>query len=246
MLISYSHRFIYFHVAKTGGLSIREALKGYAGEPERFGRLRRPPRLVEGEPNPLYAMWESLLLHARAAEARRGLSAELFDASYKFAFVRNPWDWQVSMYHFILKEIGHIHHRTVSAMAGFEEYLAWVVRTDKPFARGATKLQTEMLTDESGRLLVDFVGRYETLERDFAAVCDRLGIHAPLPTLNQSPRERDYRPHYTSRARRLVREHFRADIDRFGYEFDGVAADLPPPGPVTHGLTAQIRQRMAP
>lgn len=227
MLISYSHRFIFFHVAKVAGLSIRDALKDYVEEPERFHRMRRPPRMLGDQPNRLYAMWESMLLHAKAREAKRGLPTEVFEGFHKFAFVRNPWDWQVSMYHFILKEPDHIHHRKVREMAGFEEYLDWVARTDKPFARGATKLQKDMLTDEEGRLLVDFVGRYEHLAEDFAGVCRRLGLDAALPQLNQSRQTRDYQAYYTPRTRRLVEEHFREDVELFGYDFAGSA-----PGPV--------------
>jgi hypothetical protein len=219
MLVSYSHRFIFFHVAKVAGLSIREALKDYAEEPERFRGARRPPRLVEGRPNGLYAMWESMLLHAKAREARRGLPREVFGPFHKFAFVRNPWDWQVSMYRFILKEPEHIHHGKVREMASFEAYLEWVARTGKPFARGATKLQSEMLVDEDGRLLVDFVGRYERLDEDFVLVCRRLGLDATLPRLNRSRPDGEYRAYYTPCARRLVEEHFRKDIELFGYDF---------------------------
>jgi hypothetical protein len=221
VLISYSHRFIFFHVAKVAGLSVRDALKDYVAEPERFNRMRRPPRELDGQPNPLYAMWESVLLHAKAGEARRGLPPEVFDGFYKFAFVRNPWDWQVSMYHFILKETDHIHHQRVAGMASFEDYLEWVVRTDKPFARGATKWQKDMLTDEAGQLIVDFVGRYETLAQDFAAICETLGLSASLPRLNESRQNRDYQAYYHARTRSLVEEHFADDIALFGYHFTG-------------------------
>ena len=221
MLISYSHRFIFFHVAKVAGLSVREALKDYAGEPERFNRIRRPPRWLDGRPNQLYALWESMLLHAKAREARRGLPPEVFDGFYKFAFVRNHWDWQVSMYHFILKETEHVHHQRVRKMADFGEYLEWVVRTEKPFARGATKLQKDMLTDEAGRILVDFVGRYENLAEDFEAVCRGLDLSAELPRLNQSRSQGDYQSYYNARTRRLVEEHFQPDIALFGYDFAG-------------------------
>jgi len=170
MLISTSHRFLFFHVAKVAGLSMREALREYASEPEVFNRMRRPPRLAGGQPNRLYAMWESATIHAQARQARQSLPESTFTTFYKFAFVRNPWDWQLSMYHFILKTVDHVRHDEVKAMSGFEEYLEWVIATDNPFAMGATKLQTTMLMDEEGHWLVDYVGRYENLVQDFAEV----------------------------------------------------------------------------
>jgi hypothetical protein len=217
MLISYTHKFIFFHVAKVGGLSIRKALEPYAQLPEKF-RIKRPPKFSRGKPNPLYEMWENTVLHAKSRDAAKELSQEIYNKFYKFAFVRNPWDWQVSMYHFILKETTHIRHELVTSMSGFEEYLEWVISTPNPYSRGATRFQKDMLTDDTGGLMVDFVGRYETLSGDFRQICQKLGINASLPHLNQSS-HRDYRTYYNERTKQLVAEHFREDIELFGYDF---------------------------
>lgn len=219
MLISHSHRFIFFHVAKTAGLSVRAALEPYAEEPERF-KIVRPPRQKGGQPNPFYTIWEALLVHAKAKDARQELPSPLFGGYYKFAFVRNPWDWQVSMYHFILSEPTHIRHATVKSLGCFERYLEWVAETPNPFAKGATKLQKDVITDDADNLLVDFVGRYESLEADFDAICRRLGLSASLPHVNAT-RHRDYRAYYTPASRQLVAEHFAADIEMFDYHFEG-------------------------
>lgn len=219
MLISHSHRFIFFHVAKTAGLSVRNALQPYAEEPTKF-KIKRPPKVKAGEPNPFYTVWEALLVHAKVRDAQQELPAAIFDRYYKFAFVRNPWDWQVSMYHFILNEPTHIKHDLVKSFGSFEQYLEWVVATPSPFAKGATKLQKDVLTDDVGRLLVDFVGRYETLTQDFTQICTVLKIPAQLPHINQT-KHRDYRSYYNERTRQLVAEHFAADIALFGYQFEG-------------------------
>jgi len=200
---------------------MREALREYASEPEVFNRMRRPPRLAGGQPNRLYAMWESATIHAQARQARQSLPESTFTTFYKFAFVRNPWDWQLSMYHFILKTVDHVRHDEVKAMSGFEEYLEWVIATDNPFAMGATKLQTTMLMDEEGHWLVDYVGRYENLVQDFAEVTQYLGINAPLPFINQSRVFSSVRSEYTPYARDLVATHFQADTEVLGYQFDG-------------------------
>lgn len=220
MLISHSHRFIFFHVAKTAGLSVRNALQPYAEEPTSF-KIKRPPKQKAGQPNPFYAVWEALLIHAKASDAQKELPPTVFEDYYKFAFVRNPWDWQVSMYHFILSEPTHVKHALVNALGSFERYLAWVIETPNPYAKGATKLQKEVLTDPDGKLLVDFVGRYETLPQDFAQVCRQLDITAQLPHVNRSAHH-NYRAYYTERTGQLVAEHFAADINLFGYTFDGI------------------------
>ena len=219
MIVSYSHKFIFFHVAKVAGLSIKEALKEYITEPEKF-KIARPPKMLGGKPNPLYEMWESTLLHAKARDAKKELPEEIYNDFYKFAFVRNPWDWQVSYYHFILKQPTHIRYKMVKSMSGFEEYLEWVINTKNPFAKGATKLQKDMIADKEGKIMVDFVGRYETLVKDFESVCKLLNINAFLPHFNSSG-SRDYRLFYNERTKKLVAENFQEDIDLFGYTFEG-------------------------
>ena len=137
--------------------------------------------------------------------------------------MRNPWDWQVSYYHFILKEETHIRHELVKSMEGFEQYLQWVIETKNPFPKGATKLQKELITDSDGKLIIDFIGRYETLQKDFDYVCQRLNIQVSLPYLNQS-KHGDYQGYYNTKTIKLVEEHFQEDIALFGYTFDGYSS----------------------
>ena len=222
MLISHSHRFIFIHVGKTGGMSMREVLKPYAEEPERF-KMRRPPRFNGDRPNPLYTAWETLLLHAKAKDVRKELPAEVFDSYYKFAFVRNPWDLQVSMYHFILRETTASRHAQVKALGSFDAFVEWVAATPDPYPKGITKLQSEMIADDLGKPLMNFLGRYETLAEDYARIGETLNIEARLPHLNQSA-HRDYRTYYDGRTRKLIGEHFQSDIEMFGYTFDGFRA----------------------
>jgi hypothetical protein len=222
MLISHSHQFIFFHVPKVAGLSIADALKDYVKEPEKFKVARPPEKSANGEPNPMYEMWKSLLLHAKARDAQKELSSEVFDKYYKFAFVRNPWDWQISMYHFILQDSTNLLYKKVKPMSGFEEFLDWVINTKtlNIYPKGATKLQKDILTDKEGHLLVDFVGRYETLARDFQSVCQKLNLKTSLPHVHKS-KHKDYRSYYNDETKAIVAEHFKVDIELFGYTFDG-------------------------
>jgi len=176
--------------------------------------------MVSGKPNPLYEMWENTLLHAKAVDVKKELPSEVFDSFFKFAFVRNPWDWQVSMYHFILKESEHVSHDRVRAMKDFEQYLEWVMETPRPFARGATKFQKDMVTDNKGKLLTDFTGRFESLEQDFSHICRTIGITATLPKINATA-HRDYRSYYNDKTRKMVADYFQEDIRLFRYMFDG-------------------------
>lgn len=81
------------------------------------------------------------------------------------------------------------------------------------------RLMSEFICDEEGREIFDFVGRFETLDADFAAVCERLGLSARLPHNNVSA-HRHYSVYYSDAARVAVEEMLGADLERFGYRFE--------------------------
>lgn len=173
MMISHSHRFIFFHVPKTAGMSIRNELLGYTQELERF-KFARPPKMKDNKPNLLYEIWQNLLLHATAKETRKELPEDVFNSYFKFAFVRNPWDNNVSRFHFLKKK----QYKPLENINSFEQYLEWVHVTPKhvPISGGqmhkdtlnCTQLQKDILVDDDDNLLVDFVGKYENLAQDFS------------------------------------------------------------------------------
>jgi hypothetical protein len=200
MLVSTRHRFAFIHVYKVAGTSVRTALRPYA-DGQLLDRIRRwlghPPRYSP---------------HLTAAEARRQLGPEEFDRAFTFAFVRNLWDWQVSLYSFMLHNANHPQHELVNSFSSFVEYLDWRVNED-------LRLQSDFVTDAHGRQLLDFIGRYESLETDFARVCETIGIPAQLPHRNKSQRTDDYRAYYSQTTRALVRDAFAEDIERFNYSF---------------------------
>ncbi|HEY2069764.1 MAG TPA: sulfotransferase family 2 domain-containing protein [Rhizomicrobium sp.] len=72
MIVSSRHRFVFAHVPKTGGISIRAALEPFADKANGIGVHDTLNTLLAARP-----------------ETR---------AYFKFAFVRNPWDRLVSFY----------------------------------------------------------------------------------------------------------------------------------------------------
>ena len=149
--------------------------------------------------------------HASALQIRELLPNGIFSNYFKFSFVRNPWDWQVSLYHFAQQKDTHFQNESIKQMS-FSDYLNWRVTSD-------LKLQKDFLTDESDNLLVDFVGKMESIEKDFQTVCERLDINISLPHKNTSV-HKPYQEYYDKKLKNLVAEHFRPDIEMFGYTFD--------------------------
>lgn len=215
MIISDSHQFIFFHVPKVAGSSIRAALDSYANFSTKWIINRalvklRLRRYLLNLPHYKLRMYKK---HLGASEAKEKLPQSVFSHYFKFAFVRNPWDWQVSLYHYILNTPKQEQHQIVKDLQDFNHYLKWRVEEAK-------KLQSDFLVDAEGNLLVDFVGKYEKLHIDLKAISSRLALpDLDLPHLNASG-HKDYRTYYRPDTVDLVSRHFREDIDRFGYHFD--------------------------
>ena len=219
MIISYSRRFIFIHVYRVAGNSLMEALKPFAHDPERFINVPLLRRLLKRQIELHRELSGRNYGHITAKELKAELPARVFDNFYKFTFVRNPWDLQVSIYHFVLQYTNHPRHEFFKTFGSFEKFLEWRLVNMKD-------LQKEFVVGESGELLVDFVGRYEAIARDFQTVCQRIGIPYLLPHKNSSS-HKDFRQYYTPETRAMVAEAYKEDIDYFGYTFDE-QENLPP------------------
>ena len=77
--------------------------------------------------------------------------------------------------------------------------------------------QAYFLCDKAGKVMVDFVGRYESLGRDWRHVLDKLGVQAELPHRNPSQHQA-WPEVYTPETLRVVNQVYAADFDTFGYE----------------------------
>ena len=77
--------------------------------------------------------------------------------------------------------------------------------------------------DHSSAVGLDFLIRYEDLQKDYTAVCKRIGLPpSTLPSLKSKSRgeRRHYSTYYDDRTRELVAEMYHRHIEHFGYGFD--------------------------
>jgi hypothetical protein len=211
VLISHTHRFIFVHIQKTAGQSLKRALMPYCSQPQRTG-LRR---LLSHLPIPENPRTVAFRAHTTARWARLKISPRVFDSYCRFAVVRNPFDRAVSNYHFLQQSPRHHNHVDVKALS-FDGYLDFLKR--RRWFRDPT--QVARVEGPHGRLLCDPILRFESLDADFAALCRRLGLNGiqELPKRNAS-RHEPYREYYLGAATRskLV-EIFAQDFDAFGYD----------------------------
>jgi len=224
MIISHKHKFIFLKTKKTAGTSIEMALSKFCGPDdiltpvaERYDKRRSPnaqnyavgefPIRLTALPYLLFGWGKKrgFYDHAKARRVRGLIGRKVWNSYFKFSFERNPWERQVSLYHF----------RRSSSLkpASFEEFLA--MRSARINNAGVYAL--------GGDIAVDFLGRYENLEDDFRKVLDILGLDAPtrLPCVNASKRasNRHYRDYYSEQTRNLISRWYRFEIEKLGYVF---------------------------
>jgi len=206
--ISDSHRFLFVHVQKTGGVTLENVLDGVIPDM----RWLKP-----GE---------------RHMTLGRILTREPDLAGYWIVgFVRNPWARMLSWWSMIedtrnRAESGderpqrmlaaHDFMRETTRYPDFDTFLERGPEEHKRLRRP----QIAYLTSSTRR--ADFIGRTETLDADLRAIMARLGFPPPdaVPRENRSPTGGDsYRQHYTSAGRDRVAEIFEKDIEAFAYEY---------------------------
>jgi len=180
--------YIFIHINKTAGTSINRAL---------------------GMP---------IKNHMMAKEVIAKIGQDKWNTAYKFTLVRNPWDKAVSLYEYRKKK-----NRTNIATRGigFSDWVKVTYGEKKDLSyydvRGFQP-QVDWLKDNENKISMDFIGKFESLNKDFDQIRKVIGVDAGLSHLNASERA-SYRSYYDDETRDIVAHWFREDIDTFGYEF---------------------------
>ncbi|HBR26134.1 MAG TPA: chondroitin 4-O-sulfotransferase [Rhizobiales bacterium] len=227
MILSHKHRFIFLKTKKTAGTSIELALCQICGPDDiitpitavdealrtglgpqnwrRHGWFKSPRPIWKrrwfkiGPPD--YGYYN----HMSAAEVASYMGPAIWNSYFKFAFDRNPWDRQVSHYHF--------RHRGKARPASFAHFLDHDRRA---------RLNNYEIYSIDGLPALDFLGRYENLVADFEHVLQILGIDQKieLPRAKSSFRPaRPYQEYYDERTRALVANWYQNEIKLLGYSF---------------------------
>lgn len=213
-MISHHHKCIFVHIPKNAGQSIEHVFLDLLD----LSWETRAPLLLR--PNDRSELGPPRLAHLKANEyiQYKYLTTEMFDNYYKFTFVRNPWDRMVSIY----KYLGF------NNKCDFKTFLFSYYK-DKIFEERFWFVgpQSDFIYDPKGKLLVDFVGRFEDLQNDFNQVCRKIGIPlAQLSHINKSTDEKNatvfkcYQDYYDQESIAFIEEIYKSDIELFSYKFD--------------------------
>jgi hypothetical protein len=242
MFISNTHKFIFVHLYKCAGTSVEVALAPTLRWNDiLLGSTQTGERL-----SPIYRDSFGLDKHSVARTIRDTVGAELWDAYFTFATVRNPYAHAVSQYTFSMQHLDMgLRKSQVDSMTGQRtgrrDYDKWPWTYPGVQALlGLRQMQTSFgefirapqmqsfegfgdlkgqLCDSDGRLLVKRVVRMENLQAEWNGLCAELGLPGiSLGRENPSTVNGfDHRLLYGPGDADLVRERYRDDFGFFGY-----------------------------
>lgn len=173
------------------------------------------------------AIYGRTLGHFRARDIRRSFP-DLYERSFVFGVVRNPWARALSAYRFAVQgRTGTMGIRNPEMYRGpeftsFERFLQeWLVhQVDLGSLDHVFRLQVDYLADDDGELITNYIGKVETIERDILEVGSKLGMVIELGRYNRTASTDDYQSAYENDDMiDIVRHVYRTDVEKFGYEF---------------------------
>lgn len=154
--------------------------------------------------------------HSRLIDLYGLATEDQIERYFVFTMVRNPWDRIVSLYRWARVQTFEHPMVTLARHRSFSEYVNIPV-IQKTLQ---TTPYDHYVRTRLGIERCDLFVRLENLDEDLPRLEARLGIRlSPLPHLNASGRERDYRMSYSDRDRRLIGRICARDIARFDYRY---------------------------
>jgi hypothetical protein len=227
-MICRKYQCLFVHVPKSAGQSVEQFFMDRLG----LDWIEDRADVLLGD-NPDPSRGTQKLAHLSAFEYVNDgfVPADEFESLFKFTFVRNPYERIVSEYRYR----NYFHHHS---FADFVQNKLPKPGWDDKYRHVMS--QYDMLYGPDGKLLIDFVGRFENLQGDFDEVCRRLGIeNSALPHRNKSDKKsrnlkrrfrnvlfrngenskRHYTEFYDDETRAAVEKLYHKDIEAFGYRF---------------------------
>ncbi len=212
MIISHSKKFIFVHIQKNAGTTITIYLDKYLNYQDMVIGATEFGEKIQ----PFFKKKYNLQKHSHAKRIKAVTGDEVWNNYFSFSFVRNPWDRMVSLYNYCCKGKYKFPICKEAIEAGsFSQFIRGQCFQSLP-------QQLAYLTDKQGNVLVDFIGKQESIQKDFDYVCEQLQVPSTdIQKFKHNVKTFDnYQDYYNSDEDiDIVKNKFASDINFFGYKF---------------------------
>ena len=188
MIINDENKFVFISVPKTGSTSIRR----------RLGSFEDPP------PEIYHMSIEDVLKQYPHVKDY-----------FKFAFIRNPYDRIFSTY-INLKYDGHHWATELKGKETFREFVLDFKNSE--YSKYIHLQPQSSCVKIGGNLAVDFLGKFENLQKDFRKVEEILNLE-PEPLIKIRVSSKDKEPKIIDQQiKDIIYDIYHEDFESFGYE----------------------------
>ena len=213
-MICHDKKFIFVHIPKCGGTSISNALNVKRDH----GSIKMIQPL---DINLTYYFLVEFFNFLRRLRYLRNNKKLLIDFStknyydyFKFSIVRNPWSRAFSWYNNVMRDENHKRNLNLDSKISFEEFL------NKFICKGMLRPQTFWLENFQGQIKLDFIGKFESLQKDFEYICDILNLDKFMLEKRNTGPKINYRDFYNLHTKKMIEKKYAFEIDYFKYTFD--------------------------
>lgn len=207
-MIDQSLKFIYIHIPKCAGTSIYKSLDPGIDD------INLTKHGGWDSENNIYRQ------HATYTQIKEFYCPNIHDY-YTFTFVRNPWSRILSDYFWMQREL--------KVVDSFKNFILQKNNFNIPelkyphinsCGRGDHLIpQSDFILNSEGEQMVNFIGKFESIQTDYNIVCHKIGIATrELPHKNKT-KHKHYTEYYDDETKQIVAEKYAKDIELFGYKF---------------------------
>ena len=142
---------------------------------------------------------------------------EYDESHFKFAFVRNPFDRLASCFRHVIQKgaMQNIqNHPDLHRNMSFSEFVDVIVDIDVDKMDIHFRPQYTFIPEKP-----DFLGSFESLQKDYEKVCDKIGIKDKENLLHKNKTDKTiFKDYYTKESIEKVLKKYKRDFKLFGYE----------------------------
>lgn len=173
-----------------------------------------------------HAIYGRTLGHYSACEIMNKFP-RLFNESFTFSLVRNPWERVLSAYRFAKQGktesmgVYKPEQYQIPEFNTFESFiLNWLAHKNVDELDFIFQTQSRFLIDSQGDILVDYVGKLENMSEAISYIESKINRTLIIPHANKVERKGSYHDFYTSQEMiDIVKEKYSRDIELFDYKY---------------------------